>query len=103
MRAVSWLREGNLAGTGGLSGVGSKLPQSQPRQPVFPLAGNEEPGEEIHVLQHYVVAVRDELGPVLTVRRGHGCSHEPEVAPAVVRADEPQPVAVVDGVLVLVL
>jgi len=39
---------------------------------------------------------------MLAARRRNGRSYEPEVAPAIVGADEPEPVAVIDGILVLV-
>ncbi len=47
--------------------------------------------------------MRDELGPVFAARRGYRRSDQAEVAPAIVGADEPQAVAMVDGVFVLVL
>ena len=45
----------------------------------------------------------NELGPVFAAGRGDGRGDEAEVAAAVVGADEPEAVAVIDGVLVLVV
>ena len=105
--AVGGLGEGNLAGGGGPvseSGLGAReLPQSQPRQSIFAFAGDEEPREESHVLDHDCVAMRNQLRPVLAVRRLRRRGHQPEVAPAIVGADEPQAVAMVERVLVRVL
>ena len=103
MRAVSRLRKRNLAGASSVRPVAHKLPQPQPRQTVLPLAGDEEPREEIDVFQHHRVAVRNQLGPVLAAWRGHGRGHQPKVASAIVGPDKPQPIAVVDRVLMLIL
>ena len=47
--------------------------------------------------------MRDEFGPVAAAGRGDGRGDEAEVAAAIVGADEPEAVAVIDGVLVLVV
>ena len=47
--------------------------------------------------------MRDEFGPVAAAGRGDGRGDKAEVAAAVVGADEPEAVAVIDGVLVLVV
>ena len=80
-----------------------EVPEAQARQAVFAFAGDEEAGEEIDFLEHDIVAVRNEFGPVIAAGRGDGRGDEAEVAAAVVGADEPEAVAVVDGVLVIVV
>jgi hypothetical protein len=87
----------------GFGPVAVEAPDAQPRQAVFALAGNEEAGEEIHVFEHHV---RRGWGIARSSARGparHRRGDQAEVAPAIVGADEPQAVAMVDGVLVLVL
>jgi hypothetical protein len=74
---------------------------AQAGQAVFTLAGYEEVGEEVHVFEHHRVAMGDSLGPFAW--RGYGGCDQAEVAAAIVGADEPQAVAMVDGVLVIVL
>ena len=103
VRAVGGLGEGDFAGRRGFAApVAGEFPEAQARQAVFALAGDEEAGEEIDVFKHDVVAMRDQFGPVLAAGRGDGRGDEAEVAAAVVGADEPVAVAMVDGILVLV-
>ena len=80
MRAVGRLGEGNLAGRCGFRAFAGKAPEAQARQAVFALAGHEEAGEEVDIFEHHVVAMGNELGPVLAARRGHGRGDQAEVA-----------------------
>ena len=102
MGAVGRLGEGDLAGRRGLWPVAGEAPDAQARQAVFALAGDEEAGEEIDIFEHHVVAMGNALGPVFAAGRGDRRGDQAEVAALVVGADEPQAVAMVDGVLVLV-
>jgi hypothetical protein len=47
--------------------------------------------------------MRNALGPVAAAGRGDGRGDQAQVAALIVGADEPEAVAVIDGVLVLVL
>ena len=71
------------------------------RQRVLALVEDRPVLEEVEVLEHHVVAVRDELLPVLAAGIGDRRRDEPEVAALVVGADVEEIAAVVDGVLVL--
>ena len=103
MGAVSRLGETDFAGRRGFRAVAFEAAHAQARQAVFALAGDEEIGKEINLFDHHVVAVGNELGPVFAAGRGHRRGDQTEVAPAIVGADEPQAVAMIDGVFVLVL
>ena len=100
--AVGRLGEGDFAGMRELGALGGEAANTQPGQAVFALTGHKEAGEEVHVFQHDGVAVGNPLGPILAAGRGYRRRDQAEVASAVVGADEPEAVAVVDGVLVLV-
>ena len=103
MRAVGRLGKGDFARRCCLRTIAGEAPEAQARQAVFALAGDEEAGEEIHVFEHHVVAMGNQLGPVFAARRGHRRGDQAEVASAIVGADEPEAVAMVDGVFVLIL
>src|SRR5580700_7413302 len=47
--------------------------------------------------------MRNQFGPMFANGSGHRSSHQPKVASLVIRPDEPQPVAMVHRVLVLIL
>ena len=100
--AVGRLGKGDLARAGCFGTVAVEVPQAQPRQTVFALTGDEEAGEEIDILEHHGVAMGDALGPMLGAGRVGWRGDKSEVAAAIVGADVPQAVAVVDGILVLV-
>ena len=100
--AVGGLGKGDFACGIGCGRFVLKLPEAEAGEAVFAFAGDEEVGEEIDVLKHDGVAVRDALGPVFTRGRIEGCGDEAEVAAAVIGADEPLAVAVIDGIFVLV-
>ena len=46
--------------------------------------------------------MRNQLRPMFALRRLHRRGHQPKIPPAIVGADEPQPVAMVERVLVLI-
>ncbi len=76
---------------------------AQAGKAVLALAGYKEVGKEIDVFKHDGVAMGNELGPMFAARRGYGSGDEAKVAATVVGADEPEAVAVVDGVFLIVL
>jgi len=47
--------------------------------------------------------MRNPLRPMLASRRRRGRGHQPEIPPVIVGADEPQSMAMIDGILVFVL
>ena len=83
--------------------ITGKAPQPQAGQAIFAFAGHQEAGKEINFLKHHIFAMRNALDPVLAAGRGYGRGDEAEVSAAIVGADIPQAVAMVDGVLVIVL
>ena len=103
VRAIGRLGESNFSCGGSFRTVAGKLPQPQSRQPILTLARDKETLKEIDVLDHDLVAVSDPLRPVLAIWRGNRRRDQPEIPSAIVGADEPQPVAVVDRVFVLIL
>ena len=65
---------------------------------------HEEIGEDVDVLQHHVLTMREDLGPARLAGVGDGCGHQPEVARAVAVRPDVEPVAaVIDVVLVILL
>ena len=99
---VGGLGKGDLAGGIGYGCVVLKLPEAEAGQAVFAFAGDEEVGEKIDILKHDGIAVGDPFDPVFARGCVDRCGDEAEVAAAIVGADEPLAVAVIDGVFVLV-
>ncbi len=77
-------------------------PEAQAGQSIFTFAGYEEVGEEVDVFEHHRFAMGNLLDPVFACGGVDGRGDEAEVAAAIVGADEPQAVAVVDCIFVLV-
>ena len=102
MGAVGGLREGDLAGLRSFGAVAGERPDAQARQAVLALAGDEEVGEEVNVLEHHAVAMGNAFGPVLPSQGSNRRRHQPKIPASIIGADEPQAVAMVDGVFVLV-
>ena len=102
MGAVGGLGKSDFAGGVGFGRFVLKLPEAQAGQAVFAFAGDEEVGEEVDVFEHDGVAVGNAFDPVFARGRIDGRGDEAEVAAAIVGADEPLAVAMIDGVFVLV-
>ena len=101
--AVGGLGKGDFAGGIGRGALVLELPEAQAGQSVFAFAGDEEAGKEIDIFKHYGVAVGNLLDPVFARGSIDWRGDEAEVAAAIVGADVPLAVAVIDVVLVLVL
>ena len=88
--------------------AGGDLGHAQASEPVVTLLGDVVAGEDVDVLDHHVLAVRDELGPVLGPWIGDRRADETEVAAALAVGPDvedavPGPDAVIDVVLVVLL
>ena len=101
-RAVGGLWKGDFSSSRSLRPICREAPKTKTRQAVFAFAGNEEASKQVDVFEHHIVAMCDAFHPVFTSRRIYRRSYEAEVAAAIVGANEPKAVAVVDGILVLV-
>ena len=86
-----------------LRALAGEAPEAQAGQAVFAFAGDEEVGEESTSSSITPSRWGMQLGPIFAAGRGDGRGDQAEVAALVVGADEPQAVAMVDGVFVLVL
>jgi hypothetical protein len=77
---------------------------AQPDQPLAPLLHHSVSGKNLQVLQHHVIAMRDQLSPALRPRISDRRVDETEVpASAAVGPDVKERSAVIDLVLVVML